>query len=43
MLAPSPNDRKLASLQEYIVIAQDRHYVEHYTRQPDIYDKLIST
>jgi Uma2 family endonuclease len=27
--------RKLASLQEYLFIAQDRHYVEHYTRQAD--------
>lgn len=25
--------RKLDSLQAYVVIAQDRHYVEHYTRQ----------
>lgn len=27
--------RKLTSLKEYVIIAQDRHYVEHYTRQPD--------
>ena len=27
--------RALDSLQEYILIAQDAHHVEHYVRQPD--------
>ncbi len=27
--------RKLESLAEYLVIAQDKHHVEHYIRQPD--------
>jgi Uma2 family endonuclease len=27
--------RKLASLMEYVVIAQDAHHVEHYVRRPD--------
>ena len=27
--------RQLASLQEYLLIAQDRPHVEQYTRQPD--------
>jgi Uma2 family endonuclease len=27
--------RKLESLQEYVLIAQDTYHVEHYTRQPD--------
>ncbi len=27
--------RKLPSLAEYLLIAQDKHHVEHYTRQPD--------
>jgi Uma2 family endonuclease len=27
--------RKLESLQEYVLIAQDKHHVEHYVRQPD--------
>ncbi|HMB93284.1 MAG TPA: Uma2 family endonuclease [Rhodothermales bacterium] len=35
--------RKVASLQEYVVIAQDRHYVEHYTRQPDYQWLLAET
>jgi len=27
--------RKLPSLAEYLLIAQDKHHVEHYARQPD--------
>jgi Uma2 family endonuclease len=27
--------RKLESLREYVLIAQDKHHVEHYVRQPD--------
>lgn len=27
--------RSLSSLQEYLLIAQDRYHVEHYARQPD--------
>ena len=27
--------RKLESLAEYVLIAQDKHHVEHYVRQPD--------
>lgn len=27
--------RKLASLAEYLVVAQDKHHVEHYAKQPD--------
>lgn len=27
--------RRLESLAEYVVIAQEKHHVEHYTRQPD--------
>ena len=27
--------RKIKSLVEYLVVAQDKYHVEHYTRQPD--------
>jgi len=27
--------RELDSLQEYLLIAQDRYHIEHYIRQPD--------
>ena len=27
--------RSLASLNEYVLIAQDKHHVEHFARQPD--------
>jgi Uma2 family endonuclease len=27
--------RQIASLTDYVLIAQDKHHVEHFTRQPD--------